>query len=181
MPRIKPGAVIRERTLKTIKSEQVQIPDSMHMIHLQFRRFAGCPFCSMHLGTIVRRYDEILAAGIREVVVFRSTDAALRSHHADIPFAIVADPKDELYNEFGVGSRLRSVLDPRALWAAANGVVRMLPKLPGIPPWGKGALGLPADFLISTDGRVLASNYGVHAYDQWPVDQLLDLARPRLV
>lgn len=37
-------------------------------------------------------------------------------------------------------------------------------------------LGLPADFLIGSDGRVLAAKYGSHADDQWSVDELLDLA-----
>jgi hypothetical protein len=60
---------------------------------------------------------------------------------------------------------------------ALPNVIRMLPRLPGIPPWGKGALGLPADFLIATDGRVLACQYGAHADNQWSVDELLALAR----
>jgi AraC-like DNA-binding protein len=38
-------------------------------------------------------------------------------------------------------------------------------------------LGLPADFLIGTDGRVLALKYGTDAYDQWSVDELLAIAR----
>ena len=38
-------------------------------------------------------------------------------------------------------------------------------------------LGLPADFLIGTDGRVLACKYGKHIYDQWSVDDLLSHAR----
>jgi hypothetical protein len=40
-------------------------------------------------------------------------------------------------------------------------------------------LGLPADFLIGTDGRVLAKKYGKHAYDQWSVDELLAHAQAR--
>jgi len=131
----------------------------------------------VHLRSIVKRHDEIAAAGIREVVVFRSTAAALRRHHADTPFAVIPDPQDKLYAEFGVGSGLRAMLNPLALLMALPNVIRMLPKLPGIPPWGKGALGLPADFLIATDGRVLACKYGTHAYDQWSVDELLALAR----
>jgi hypothetical protein len=35
---------------------------------------------------------------------------------------------------------------------------------------------LPADFLIGSDGRVLAAKFGSHADDQWSVDELLDLA-----
>jgi hypothetical protein len=36
-----------------------------------------------------------------------------------------------------------------------------------------GHLGRPADFLVAPDGRVLARKYGVHAFDQWTVDELL--------
>jgi hypothetical protein len=39
-----------------------------------------------------------------------------------------------------------------------------------------GNLGLPADLLITADGSVAAVKYGGHAYDQWSVDELLDLA-----
>ena len=84
--------------------------------------------------------------------------------------------KDTLYTEFGVGSGLGSILNPRAFLALAPKVIRMLPKLPGMPPWGKGVLGLPADFLIAPDGRVVTCKYGTHADDQWSVDQLLELA-----
>ena len=37
--------------------------------------------------------------------------------------------------------------------------------------------GLPADFLISSDGRVVGAHYGRHANDQWSVPDLLELAR----
>jgi hypothetical protein len=39
-----------------------------------------------------------------------------------------------------------------------------------------GRLGLPADFLIGPDGTILASKHGKHVYDQWSVDELLQLA-----
>ncbi len=39
----------------------------------------------------------------------------------------------------------------------------------------EGRLDLPADFLIASDGTVVASKYGVHSYDQWSVDELLGL------
>ena len=41
-----------------------------------------------------------------------------------------------------------------------------------------GSTGLPGDFLIAPDGRVIASKYGEHAYDQWTVDEVLALAMP---
>ena len=175
MKKIPIGKVIGKRRLATAESKLVEIPDTKDIVHLQFRRFAGCPFCSVHLRSVTKRHDEIAAAGIREVVVFHSTATALRQHHADPPFAVIPDPKDKLYAEFGVGSGLRALLDPRALLVAMSKVIRVLPKLPVIPPWGKGMLGLPADFLITPNARILACKYGAHADDQWSVDELLTL------
>jgi hypothetical protein len=41
-----------------------------------------------------------------------------------------------------------------------------------------GRFGLPADFLIASDGRVLACKYGGHVYDhQCSVDGILALTR----
>ncbi|MDH2901981.1 MAG: hypothetical protein PXY39_13515 [archaeon] len=38
-------------------------------------------------------------------------------------------------------------------------------------------MGLPSDFLIDTDGRILAVNYGKRVDDHWSVDRVLNLAR----
>ena len=58
--------------------------------------------------------------------------------------------------------------------AIGNAVAHRRAPLPLAP--SNGNLGLPADLLISADGNVAAVKYGVHAYDQWSVDELLDLA-----
>ncbi len=55
------------------------------------------------------------------------------------------------------------------------GLDEIRPKVVRLRPEG-GRLGLPADFLIAADGRILAARYGEHAGDQWSVDELLDLA-----
>lgn len=173
MKKIQTGDIIPQHRLVTTASKPLTLPDPRQLTHLQFRRFAGCPFCSVHMGALQRRHAEIAAAGIREVIVFRSTAAALQRHHAGMPFAVVADPEDKLSAEFGVGSGVGAILNPRALAMALPSVVRMLPRLPGLPPWGKGVFGLPADFLIARDGRVVAFKYGKRADDQWSVDELL--------
>jgi uncharacterized protein DUF6527 len=44
--------------------QRTQIPDSdSRLTHLQFRRFAGCPICNLHLQTFVARHGEIKNAG----------------------------------------------------------------------------------------------------------------------
>ncbi|MFJ4513207.1 peroxiredoxin-like family protein [Streptomyces sp. NPDC088816] len=177
-----PGSTVQERRLTAVSGDQVAVPDPDRLIHLQFRRFAGCPVCNLHLRSVVRRHEEIEAAGVREVVVFHSPADELLPHTADLPFAVVADPDKRLYREFGVESSPRALLDPRAWWpilrAVASGlreVVHGREHLPSSTPHG-GRLGLPADFLIAPDGRILATKHGEHAYDQWLVDELLRLA-----
>jgi peroxiredoxin len=170
--RIRPGDVVTPRTLTTFDGNVVAMPEPGRLVHLQFRRFAGCPVCKLHLRAIAARIAELDAAGVREIAVFHSRADALRRHGIDLPFPVIADPGETLYREFGVRRSLRAVLDPRAWAAIASGLSEFGP--------GKEAdespLGLPADFLIAPDGRVVACKYGKHADDHLSADELLALA-----
>ena len=170
---------VTDRELLTVSGARIRVPDANRLVHLQFRRFAGCPICNLHLRSVTRRHDEITAAGIREVVFFHSPADELREHTADLPFAAIADPDKRYYREFGVESGRRALLDPRAWGAIIRGTaLTMLGRFraPATRQEG-GHLGLPADFLIDTRGTVVAAKYGEHADDQWSVDELLALAR----
>jgi peroxiredoxin len=180
--RIEQGEFVAARELVAVRSERVMIPDPARTVHLQFRRFAGCPVCNLHLQSIVHRHHAIAALGLREIVVFHSTAEALLPFVRDFPFAVIADPDKRLYRAFGVESSPQALLHPRAWLPILRGVIRSLgmtiigrQPLPSVQPQG-GRLGLPADFLIASDGRVLACKYGAHVYDQWTVEELLDLA-----
>ncbi|GAA3467819.1 peroxiredoxin-like family protein [Nonomuraea roseola] len=173
---------VEARELSTITGERVRLPAPDGLTHLQFRRYAGCPICNMHLRTIAARHEEIRAAGVHEIVVFHSSAEDMLPHQGLLPFAAIADPGRRLYAEFGVEASARAVLHPRA-WTT--------PMRPGswpvvarglrrggrpYPTGGETVLGLPADFLIDPDGQILSHRYGRHAGDQWEVDELLLLA-----
>lgn len=179
--RLAAGEIVTPRELTTIRSERIGVPTPDALTHLQFRRFAGCPVCNVHLRSVAKRHDEILAAGVREVAVFHSSIEAMLPHQGDLPFAVVADPGKELYTAFGVESSPKanlhprvwlSFVDPRAFAVVARGL-RAGGKI-GVK--GESVLGLPADFLIEPDGLVRAAKYGRHANDHWSVDELLALA-----
>jgi peroxiredoxin len=182
--RVSVGDRFPELRLTAITGEPVPIPDTAGAsTHLQFRRFAGCPICNLHLRSVTARIGEISAAGIREVVVFHSTATELRKYQDDMPFAVVGDPEKALYRRFGVEASAKALLNPRA-WRAlpggwrhaiANAIAHRRAPLPAAPT--NGNFGLPADLLIASDGRVVAVRYGAHAYDQWSVDELLELAK----
>ena len=111
------GDTIAPHQLQALSGESVPIPDPAHLIHLELRRFAGCPVCNLHLRSVVVRNDELRAAGVREVVVFHSSADDLRKYQAELPFDVIPDPDKKLYAEFGVEAKPRAVLSPRA-WPA---------------------------------------------------------------
>lgn len=180
---VRPGDRFAPRSLTTVTGEAVSLPAPDRLVHVQFRRFAGCPVCSLHLRTFVARHGEVEAAGVREVVVSHSTDADLRRYEPDRPFAVIGDPMKALHRAFGVESAPRSVLDPR-VWptivrAVARSLWRTVVHRAPVPPVfpGGGRCGLPAGLLVDPTGAVVAAPDGVHADDQWSVDEVLALAR----
>jgi peroxiredoxin len=177
MAQLTAGGTVHHHDLVTIHGKPLHIPDPDLLVHLQFRRYAGCPVCNLHMRSVAARHDEILAAGIREVAVFHSEPETMLGFQGALPFAAVADPARKLYAEFGVGTmRYTSALKPRSWRAAARGLADA-PSLRGIGSKGQSYLGLPADFLIGPDGTILAVNYGKYTDDHWPVDELLALAQ----
>jgi len=175
-----PGQLFPRLQLKNIHGVEVSVPGSAPWTHVQFRRFAGCPICNLHLQSFIARQDEIANAGIREVVIFHSSDAELLPYQGRFPFDVIGDPGKALYRRYGVGSSISALLAPKAFAASLKGNLNKdKPKLKGLP--NGGILGLPADFLIASNGYVRAVHYGTHAYDQWTVDELLELTRSSVV
>ena len=174
MGSIKTGEILERRKLESIRGESIGIPDTSKYIHLQFRRFAGCPMCNLHLRSFMQRHEELISSGIREVVVFHSSKESLLKNRNDVSFDLIADPEKTLYKEFGVEKSVRSVLHPGAWLPALKGVLSVRFSL---PEWGESTLGLPADFLIGRDGQVIACKYGKHAYDHWTVDEVIELVQ----
>jgi hypothetical protein len=177
MSQLTAGDVVRPLELMTIHANPVRIPDGERLVHLQFRRYAGCPACNVHLRSIALRHDDILAAGICEVVVFHSKRETMLEFQGALPFAAIADPGKKLYAEFGVGKMSAlSAFDPRS-WRAVYRALTRSPNLRGALGRGEEHMGLPADFLIGPDGAILAAKYGEYVDDHWSADDLLALAR----
>ena len=174
------GESIAARTLRDIHDHDVQLPDPQWTVHLQFRRYAGCPVCNVHLRTFAARHDDLLSSRIKEVVVFHSEARVMRQFQSSLPFPAVADPGQVLYAEFGVRtmSIMAAALNPRS-WKAAAYALSHSPSLRGAIGRGEQHLGLPAEFLIDPDGVVIAAHYGRVVDDQWSVDEVLRLSAAR--
>jgi peroxiredoxin len=178
MNQLTAGTLLNPLELVTIHGEPLQIPDHDRLVHLQFRRYSGCPVCNLHLRPIAGRHDELRAAGILEAVVFHSSAETMRDFQAEFQFALVGDPDKRLYAAFGVVRKISAAtaLQPRTFKAAARALTST-PSLRGATGKGEEHRMLPADFLIDTDRRLLAAHYGRFVDDHWSVDDLLELAR----
>lgn len=169
--KLTPGSAAPALVARTILGQPVRIPsDGEPYLHLQFRRFAGCPVCNFHLRTMSLRQPEIAAAGVRQIVFFHSSPEEMLEYQAQLPFDCIADPTKRYYRAYGVETSWRAVLHPGVFWSGLRWVLstgRFYRKAEN------GIQGLPADFLIDARGRVVACKYGQHADDHWEVDDLL--------
>jgi peroxiredoxin len=176
------GMYVKAATLQSVSDEKIRLPAGDKLIHLQFRRFAGCPVCNLHLQSFARKQQQLHQAGIKEVIVFHSGKEALLQQTRGFPFSLIADPKKKLYKAFGVASSPWALLHPKTFLTIIKGVVVSFIEylqgkhpLPSLRPEG-GSLGLPADFLIDTDGKIIDCYYGRHADDHWSVEDVLQKA-----
>ncbi|WP_331346541.1 peroxiredoxin-like family protein [Cellvibrio sp. UBA7661] len=153
---------------------EVSIPAANGWTHLQFRRYSGCAVCNLHLHSFIARQNEIRDADIQEMIIFNSTRERILNDMPDCPFTLIADPHRSLYAEFGVDQSVMAVLNPAVWLPALRGAMQFGVQ---VPRDDETSLGLPADFLIRSDGKIVAAHYGKHANDQWSVDELLTLVR----
>jgi peroxiredoxin len=170
--KLKVGDKFPAMSLTTTKGKELSIPVSgAKFTHVQFRRFSRCPICDTHIAFLRAASQKLLEHGIHEVLFFHSTRSEVQSFHTNLPFDAVADPIKRYYQRVGVEKSYFASLHPSALWA---GIVGMAKGRFGLRATG-GPFSLPAEFLVASDGRIVAAKYGLHAYDQWSVDELLKL------
>ena len=184
MTKLVVGDVVPVTTFTTFKGETISLADSItSLIHIQFRRYAGCPICHLHLRSISKREEELTALGVSEIVFFHSTPKELKNHMKYLPFPCVADPTKELYRKFGTAEgkgfadsftwRIAGAL----LWSIGMAMVDLAKgekRVTPLYPTG-GRYQFPADFLVNKKGKILAVKYGKNIMDHWSVKDLYEL------
>ena len=58
MTQFNAGDTVGRHDLVTIHGKPVRLPDPEHLVHLQFRRYAGCPVCNLHMRDVAARHDD---------------------------------------------------------------------------------------------------------------------------
>lgn len=173
------GEIIPAFDVETLAHGRLQVPGP-GLIHLQFRRFAGCPVCNLRVRRFALRYTELSRAAVLAVSFFYSPREAMLEYQKDLPHPVVADPTRRFFDAFGVERSSWALADPRAWGTATLGMLSG----PSNPLEGSAQDGLPADFLLAahqarageTHAQIVAAHYGAFIDDQWSVDDVLRLA-----
>lgn len=170
MSKLQTGNPLQLLQWHDVHNYPVDIPHPNRWTHIQFRRYSGCAVCNLHLHSFIARQQELKTAGIQEIVIFNSTRERILADLPNSPFHLIADPHNHLYQQFGVDKSLLAVFNPAVWFFALRGALQFGVQLPRD---NETSFGLPADFLVDAQGKLVAAQYGKHANDQWSIDNVL--------
>jgi peroxiredoxin len=162
-----------------VTGKPVVLSELGEQVWLILSRFAACPFCSLRLDKISKRYTELSSLGVNVLVVFPSAVEQMKRYVKayDPPFRVMADPDEEIFERFFVqtswAGEARSAFNlPRV--AEALRATKMSPL-----PIDAKVHQMPADFLIRGGVRIDNARYGRQLDDGFSVDEVLEWARGR--
>jgi peroxiredoxin len=143
---------------------------------LKFYRFAECPVCNLHVQALVRRHDEVAAAGLTTVIFFHSPLSRVeRKQGFGLPFRAIADPEKQIFGAYGVEASIGGMFDGQV----ARDYARAMGAGFFSKPFGHhgGIKGHPADFVIDGEGVIQHAHYGESYADSLEVPEVVALAR----
>jgi thioredoxin-dependent peroxiredoxin len=125
---------------------------------VSFTRYAGCPVCQLHVGSVAAAVPELRARSCSVWMVFQSEPERLAAALAGWQpgFAAVADPAARCYDAFGVAPSLAGYVHPLSLLALAR--ARLAGKRHG--RFEGRETQMPADFVLDRAGRIAFTHYG---------------------
>jgi peroxiredoxin len=172
--------------LTTIDGTQIDFHHGSGLVHLQLRRFSGCPICNLHLRNLSLNLPKLNLIGVKEVIVFHSPEDVIQENIRDVDwtngFNFIADPKREIYKEMGAESSGWKYLFRMRASTFLIGL-KSLPRL--LKTKRQGAEGVltqrPMDLLIdSSSGLIVDSYYGIDSNDQWSYQEIESKAQAYL-
>jgi hypothetical protein len=171
----KAGDQIAPVSAINVKGEPVVIPDPAFLFtHVQFKRWAGDPIGKPHVLSYKRSAKRIRDSDVKEVIFFYSDPMDIAKLFPKFPAEMVGDLSEFYYHMFGVEKSSKWLSNFNAIKALFTGLQQGFYNF----KWTKnGVTGLPADFLIATNGKIVACRYGLHAADQWEVNEMLYLVQ----
>ena len=144
-------------------------------IWLAFYRYASCPLCNLHIHSIINRFDEVKKSGLIFLPVFQSSPSEVQKYAGknDLPFPIICDPQEEIYNLYNVGKSYGGFV---SLSVMAKGMKAMMSG--HMPGKMEGEISrLPSEFIINKDFEIIYRYDGKNIGDHPSLDIVLEKAK----
>ena len=142
---------------------------------LSFMRYAGCPVCTYRVHELKQQHESLKAQGYTLIVVFESSPEVLLQYQRefDLPFTIIADPSNRLYDAYAVetsaGKMLKTSRQKEINQQFKAGKEMYANKYKRDGKMTR----IGADFVIGPGRVVLKVHYGAHIGDHLELSTLL--------
>lgn len=178
MGRLKVGDYFPEFTYCTPYEEEVSITETVGnatKTAIVFLRYYGCTLCQFDMMGFAEEYDEITENGGQLLVVLQSDPVLVKEQLEEnpLPFEIICDPDQELYEEFEI-----KPAESREELVNAKDLEKIrLAQEEGIEhgEYEGDELQLPAYFILDRECEILAAHYGETAGDVPTAEELAEL------
>ncbi|NOU68844.1 redoxin domain-containing protein [Paenibacillus sp. LMG 31461] len=142
---------------------------------LTFMRYSACALCNLRVHHFIKRFPDWQRQGMDVIAFFESPEANIRAYVGtqNAPFPLVADPKAELYDLYGVETSEEKV---RITMADVN--TKMFAEAAAAagfaltPEEGSNFNRIPADFLIDENGIIQLAHYSRMITDHLPLEEI---------
>lgn len=141
-------------------------------VYLSFERNAGCPVCNLRTNQLLKQSQYFLDRNIKVIMVYESPLEKMKEYLGDsqYPFHFIADPKNELYNKYGVERSMGKVM--KSIIHGIVGKAMKGRKLFKKPLKQDGHMDrIPAEFIIDC-GKIKLAHYGEYVGDHMPLETL---------
>lgn len=142
-----------------------------------FFRPVWCPICNKRTHELIERYEELKSKGIEVVAIYptRSDIMAQYVKDANIPFPVIADPEEALYEVYSIERSMKKIKAtlkyPDFQKDVNEGTVLYGGKVYLEYP-KEGSLIINADFILSGRRQVEVAYYGDYIGDHYDLDAL---------
>jgi peroxiredoxin len=121
------GAIAPNFTLNT-PTGAISLADERgrHHVVLYFMRTFDCPVCMGHVARLARTYDQLQAQNVAVLILGpgEQHEAEQLQQRLGLPFAIVADPNQIVYGQYGLGKGFGGIQQSGSFLVDIDGVVR---------------------------------------------------------
>lgn len=143
---------------------------------LAFFRNSACALCNLRVHQFIQRYPEWQLHGLDVITLFESPELNLHNYvgKQNAPFPLIADPKAETYDLYGVETseeKVKATLSLPDIHQKIEAEVTAAGfKL--TPEEGSNFNRIPAEFLIDEEGNIQIAHYNRLIIDHLPFDTI---------